>query len=344
MEKIDLRSDTVTMPTQEMRRAMSHAEVGDDVYGEDPTVNELEELGARMTGKEAGLFVASGTMGNQVAVLTHTQRGDEVICEAEAHIYYYEVAGISVIAGVQARTLPSVKGILSAETIEAAIRPQDVHQPRTGLICLENTHNRAGGTCYPMETLLAIHKMAERRRIPIHMDGARLFNAAVSQGVPVHRIAACVDSVQFCLSKGLCAPVGTLVVGTKEFITRARKYRKMLGGGMRQAGIIAAAGVVALHSMVDRLEEDHANAKLLAEKIADMGFQIDLSTVQSNIVIFDVSRMGLKAVELQEKLKSAGVLVSLFGEYRVRMVTHHGITAAHVRQVAEILSALKQKA
>jgi threonine aldolase len=344
LEKIDLRSDTVTVPTNTMREAMHRAEVGDDVYGEDPTVNALESLGARMTGKEAGLFVASGTMGNQVAVLAHTQRGDEVICETEAHIYYYEVAGLSVLAGVQARTIPAVKGILSAETIEAAIRPQDIHQPRTSLICLENTHNRAGGTCYPLETLQAIRKMADKRQIPIHMDGARLFNAAVAQNVKVDRIAGTVDSVQFCLSKGLCAPVGTLVVGSKDFITRARRYRKMLGGGMRQAGIIAAAGIVALESMVDRLAEDHENARMLAEKIAEMGFNIDLSTVQTNIVIFDVSRTGMKAADLQQRLKQAGVLVSLFGDYRVRMVTHHGITAGHVRQVADILAALKQKA
>jgi threonine aldolase len=283
-------------------------------------------------------------MGNQVAVLAHTQRGDEVICETEAHIYYYEVAGLSVLAGVQARTIPAVKGILSAETIEAAIRPQDIHQPRTSLICLENTHNRAGGTCYPLETLQAIRKMADKRQIPIHMDGARLFNAAVAQNVKVDRIAGTVDSVQFCLSKGLCAPVGTLVVGSKDFITRARRYRKMLGGGMRQAGIIAAAGIVALESMVDRLAEDHENARMLAEKIAEMGFNIDLSTVQTNIVIFDVSRTGMKAADLQQRLKQAGVLVSLFGDYRVRMVTHHGITAGHVRQVADILAALKQKA
>lgn len=344
MEKIDLRSDTVTTPTNVMREAMQRAEVGDDVYGEDPTVNKLEALGARMTGKEAGLFVASGTMGNQVAVLAHTQRGDEVICESEAHIYYYEVAGLSVLAGVQTRTIPAVKGILSAETIEAAIRPQDIHQPRTSLICLENTHNRAGGTCYPLETLQAIRNMAERRQIPVHMDGARLFNAAVAQNVKVDRIAGEVDSVQFCLSKGLCAPVGTLVVGSRDFITRARRYRKMLGGGMRQAGVIAAAGIVALQSMVDRLAEDHENARTLAGKIAEMGFNIDLSTVQTNIVIFDVSLMGMKAAELQEQLKQRGILVSLFGDYRVRMVTHHGITADHIRQVSDILAALKKKA
>jgi threonine aldolase len=340
MEIIDLRSDTVTQPTAEMRTAMFRAEVGDDVYGEDPTVIELEKLGARMTGKEAGLFVPSGTMGNQVAVLTHTQRGDEVICEADAHIYFYEVAGMSVLSGVQARTLPSVKGILSAETVEAAIRPRDIHQPRSSLICLENTHNRAGGTCYPLDTLAAIRKVADRHEISVHMDGARLFNAAVAQGVKADKIAQYADSIQFCLSKGLCAPVGSLIVGRAEFIAKARRYRKLLGGGMRQAGILAAAGIIGLQSMVDRLAEDHANARLLAESLATVGFSVDLSTVQTNIVIFDVSRMGLKAADFAAKLKKIGILASVFGEYRIRMVTHYGISEAEIKQVADTLRRL----
>jgi len=343
MQIIDLRSDTVTQPTAEMREAMFRAEVGDDVYGEDPTVLELEKTGARMTGKEAGLFVPSGTMGNQIAVLTHTQRGDEMICEAEAHIYFSEVAGVAVLSGVQARTLPSVKGILSAETVEAAIRPKDIHQPRSGLICLENTHNRAGGTCYPLETLAAIRKVAERHKIPVHMDGARLFNAAVSQGVKAEIIAQYCDSVQFCLSKGLCAPVGTLIVGRADFIEKARRYRKMLGGGMRQAGVLAAAGIVGLRSMVDRLSEDHTNAKILAESLATVGLSIDLSTVQTNIVIFDVSRMGMKADEFAARLKTVGILASVFGEYRIRMVTHYGISGAEISQVMEILHRLLRK-
>ena len=343
MENIDLRSDTVTQPTAEMREAMFKAEVGDDVYGEDPTVNELEKLGAKMLGKEAALFVASGTMGNQVAVMTHTNKGDEVLCEAESHIYYYEVAGMSVLAGVQARTLPSMKGVLSAETLEAAIRPRDVHQPRTALICLENTHNRAGGTCYPLESLVAIRKVAERHEIPVHMDGARLFNAAVAQGVKVEKIAQYADSVQFCLSKGLCAPAGSLLVGRTEFISKARRYRKMLGGGMRQAGILAAAGIIGLQSMVERLAEDHGNAKLLAESLTEAGFAVDLSTVQTNIVIVDVSRMGVKAVDFAAKLKKQGVLVSIFGEYRIRMVTHNGITAVEIGKVLEILNRLLKK-
>ena len=343
MKMIDLRSDTVTLPTAQMREAMYRAEVGDDVYGEDPTLVELETLGARMTGKEAGLFVTSGTMGNQVAVLTHTQRGDEVICEAESHIFYSEVAGLAVLSGVQARTVPSIKGIMSAETIEAAIRPQDIHQPKTTLICLENSHNRAGGTCYSLDSLAAIRKMADRRKLPVHMDGARLFNAALAQGVTVDKITQYADTVQFCLSKGLCAPVGSLLVGPADFIARARRYRKMLGGGLRQAGILAAAGIVALQHMVDRLAEDHANAAKLAEAVASAGFAIDLSTVQTNIVIFDVSRMGVKAADFAAKLKKAGVLVSVFGEYRVRMVTHYGITAEDIATVTEILHRLLKK-
>jgi threonine aldolase len=343
MNLIDLRSDTVTQPTQQMRDAMYRAEVGDDVYGEDPTIIELEALGARMTGKEAGLFVASGTMGNQVAVMTHTNRGDEVICEAEAHIYFSEVAGLAVLSGVQARPLPSVKGILSAETIEAAIRQPDIHQPKSTLICLEDTHNRAGGTCYPLETLAAIRKVADRHKLPIHIDGARLFNAAVAQGVGVDKIAQYADSIQFCLSKGLCAPVGTLIVGKAEFIAHARRYRKMLGGGLRQAGILAAAGIIGLRYMVDRLSEDHANARHLAEELVTAGFAIDLSTVQTNIVIVDVSRMGVKAADFAVKLKKVGILASVFGEYRIRMVTHDGITAVEVNQVIDTLNRLLKK-
>ena len=343
MNMIDLRSDTVTKPTPEMREAMYRAEVGDDVYGEDPTITELESLGARMTGKEAGLFVTSGTMGNQVAVMTHTRRGDEIICDSEAHIFYSEVAGLAVLSGVQARTIPAVKGILSAETIEAAIRTEDIHQPSTSLICLENTHNRAGGTCYPLETLAAVRKVADRRKIPVHIDGARLFNAAVALGVPVDKITQYADTVQFCLSKGLCAPVGTIITGRSDFIAKARKYRKMLGGGMRQAGILAAAGIVGLTSMVDRLSEDHENARQLAEELASAGFSIDLSTVQTNIVMVDVSRMGVKAADFAAKLKKAGVLASVFGEYRIRMVTHHGITAVEIGTVVDTLNRLLKK-
>lgn len=340
---VDLRSDTVTMPTQAMRQAMFQAEVGDDVYREDPTVTALEELGAEMMGKEAGLFLTSGTMGNQVAAMTHTKKSDEIICEAEAHIYYYEVAGLACLSGAQVRPIVGERGILSAEMIRSWIRPVDVHAPDTGLICLENTHNRAGGTCYSLAGLEAIKQLAEKHSIPVHMDGARIFNAAVAQGVAAKEIARYADSVQFCLSKGLAAPVGSLLVGTRPFINQARRYRKMLGGGMRQAGIIAAAGILALTSMVDRLAEDHENARHLANGIADIGYAIDLATVQTNIVIFSVDGLKIDAPALVAALASDGVKASAFGERRVRMVTHLGIERPDIDYTLDILAKLRKQ-
>lgn len=340
MKIVDLRSDTVTKPTQEMRDAMYRAEVGDDVYGEDPTVIKLENLAANLTGKEAGLFVSSGTMGNQVAILTHTTKGDEVICEAEAHVYYYEVGGMVTLAGVQPRTIAAPRGILSAHAIAKAIRPNDIHQPQTSLICLENTHNRAGGTCYPLSSLRDIHALAQEKQVAIHIDGARIFNAAAAQDVAVSDIAQFADSVQFCVSKGLCAPVGSLLVGTREFIERARRYRKMVGGGMRQAGIIAAAGIVALTKMTGRLAEDHAHARKLAEAVANMGFGIDLATVETNIVIFDVSTKSLDVEHFVEELNRRGVKANQFGSTNVRLVTHYGITSEDIDYAIAVLAAL----
>lgn len=342
MRVVDLRSDTVTLPTQEMRDAMYRAEVGDDVYREDPTITALEELGAEMLGKEAGLFVTSGTMGNQLAAMTHTKKSDEIICEIESHIYYYEVAGLACISGAQGRPIVGDKGIFTASQVRGAIRMGgDVHIPDTGLICVENTHNRAGGTCYPLAELKAIKAVANEFEIPVHMDGARIFNAAVAQNVAVKEIAQYADTVQFCLSKGLVAPMGSLVVGPKDFIEKARRYRKMLGGGLRQAGIIAAAGIVALKKMVDRLADDHSNAKALGESLANLGFSIDMSTVQTNIVIFDVAPLGLKAAEFIEKLNTTGVKANAFGEYRVRMVTHYGIERDDIDYVAGVLAKIK---
>lgn len=337
MRIVDLRSDTVTLPTPAMRQAMYQAEVGDDVYREDPSIRKLEELAAEMTGKEAGLFVTSGTMGNQVAILTHTQKGDEVICEAEAHVYYYEVGGMVTLAGVQPRTIASPKGILTAETISQAIRADDIHQPPTSLICLENTHNRAGGTCYPLPVLQAIQELAKQRNIAVHMDGARIFNAAVAQKTSAQVIAQYVDSVQFCVSKGLCAPIGSLLVGKHAFIERARRYRKMLGGGMRQAGILAAAGIVALTQMVDRLAEDHDNAVYLAQAVADQGYGIDVTTVETNIVIFDISPFALSIEQFISDLNSRGIKANPFGTTKVRMVTHHGISRSDVTYAISIL-------
>lgn len=326
MKVVDLRSDTVTMPTREMRKAMYEAEVGDDVYGEDPTVRRLEELAAELTDKEAALFVTSGTMGNQLAAMTHTTSGDEIICEAQSHVYYYEVAGLAYLARIQARTLAGYNGHLAAKDVEQAIRAEDIHQPPTTLIWVENTHNRAGGTYYTPCQLSDIQQVAKRHEIKVHMDGARVFNAAIAQNLKVSDMTPYVDSVMFCLSKGLCAPIGSMLAGSKEFITKARRNRKLLGGGLRQAGILAAAGIVALETMVDRLAEDHRNAKLLAEAIANMNVNIDLSTVQTNIVLFDVKRQRITAKELAARLAAKGIKVSEFGEYKVRMVTHHGIT------------------
>ena len=258
---VDLRSDTVTTPTPEMRRAMAEAEVGDDVFMEDPTVLRLEALAAERLGKEAALFVTSGTQGNQVSLMAHTQRGDEIILDENCHIFNYEVAALAVLSAVQARTLRGRHGILDPADVRDAIRPPNIHYPRNSLICLETTHNRGGGAVYPLETLQEIRRIATEHGLAVHLDGARLFNACVAMGVPAKEVAAQADSVTFCLSKGLGAPVGSVVTGSREFIDKARRARKMLGGGMRQAGVIAAAGIVALETMVERLREDHENAR-----------------------------------------------------------------------------------
>jgi len=283
---IDLRSDTVTKPTQAMRDAMAVAEVGDDVYGEDPTVIRLQELAAKMLGKEAGLFVVSGTMGNQVAIMTHTQRGDELITEAESHIFYYEVGDIAALSGVQARQVPGKRVIMDPDDVNHAIRDSsNIHFPRTSLIVLENTHNRGGGKVWPIEYVREIAGIAHERGIAVHMDGARIFNASVASGIAPDVWASYADSVMFCLSKGLCAPVGSMLVGSRDFIDRARKNRKRLGGGLRQAGILAAAGIVALETMVDRLAEDHANAKLLADELARLGYGSDPAEAETNMAM-----------------------------------------------------------
>ncbi len=261
---VDLRSDTVTRPTPEMYEAMANAKLGDDVLGDDPTVTELEALAAKMTGKEAGLFVPSGTMGNQIALASHCNRGDAIIVEEEAHILYYEVGASALLAGVVSWTLPSVRGAMDPEQIERRIRKADLHTPGTSLICLENTHNRAGGAIVPIDAMREYRAVADRHEIKIHLDGARVFNASVALGVPVGYITEHVDSVNFCLSKGLRSPIGSVLCGTQELIDKGRIWRKRLGGGMRQAGILAACGIVSLTQMVDRLADDHARAKRLA--------------------------------------------------------------------------------
>ncbi|WP_163970478.1 low-specificity L-threonine aldolase [Oceanobacillus halotolerans] len=332
---IDLRSDTVTKPTREMRQAAFDAPVGDDVYNEDPTLIELEETAAQMLGKEAAMFVPSGTQGNQIAVLTHCQPGEEIILEADSHIFFYEGASISAFAGVQPRTINGENGTMDPKAIEAALRVDDIHQPETSLICLENTHNRAGGAIVPLENMKEIYQLASSQHIPVHLDGARIFNASVATGISVKEYATYTDSVQFCLSKGLGAPVGSIIAGTKEFIKKARKWRKRLGGGLRQAGIIAAPGLVALQTMVDRLEEDHTNASLLATGLGEIeGLTVE-NSVDTNIVLINTEKAGLSANAFLDRLKEQGVLAVPFGPNTVRFTTHFDVSTDEVKTAIE---------
>lgn len=324
MEKwIDLRSDTVTQPTQEMREAMYHAQVGDDVYGDDPTMNELERKAAEMLGKEAALFMASGTMGNAVAVMSHIQRGNEVILSDTAHIVAHEVGGAAVLSQAFIRTLHFKDGLFDAEQIRAAIRDRsNIHYPYTGLICVEEP--LATGKVVPLERLQQVYQMAKEENIPVHMDGARIFNAATALGVDVKEIAACTDSVMFCLSKGLCAPVGSMLVGSKEYIERARRNRKMLGGGMRQCGFLAAAGLIALEVMTKRLQEDHDNAKYMAQRLQKMpGVTLDMNSVEINMVFFKLDAPKEVIDSLPEKMLEAGVKINGIEDGEFRFVTTH---------------------
>ncbi len=338
---IDLRSDTVTLPGEAMRRAIYEAKLGDDVYGEDPSVNRLQELAAEMIGKEAAMLVPSGTMGNQVAVLTHTKPGTEVIMEADSHIYYYEAAAASVFAGIQPRPLQGYRGSLSAELVEWAIRQDDIHLPPTSLICLENTHNRAGGKVVPLQDMKAVYEIAKRHDLPVHLDGARIFNASIASKVPVKEFTACSTSVQFCLSKGLGAPVGSILAGPSAFIEEARRWRKRLGGGMRQAGIIAAAGIIALETMIERLAEDHANARLLAEGLAALkGIDFDPDDVDTNIVIVKPTAMSVRRLGLE--LEKRGILTVVIEPDRVRFTTSKEVNSTDIEKtiiaVKEVLA------
>jgi threonine aldolase len=335
MEYIDLRSDTVTQPTPEMREAMAKAEVGDDVYGDDPTVNRLQEMAAEMTGHEAGLFVASGTMGNLAAVLAHCQRGDEVILGKEAHTYRYEAGGVSVLGGVHSCQLPNQPdGSIALDDIEGAIRADDPHQPITRLIALENTHNRCGGTYQSVAYTRQVAEFAHARGLKVHLDGARAFNAATALGVNVRELTAPVDSVTFCLSKGLSAPVGSVLCGSQEFIKKAHRARKLLGGGMRQAGVLAAAGIVALEKMVPRLGEDHVRARTLAEGLSEnRALILDAGTPATNMVFMNLAEdVPMSATEVAEKMKARGVLVGAAGARRFRLVTHYWIDDESVEQ------------
>ena len=327
---VELRSDTFTLPTESMRKAMATAEVGDDVWDEDPTIHRLQERAAEMVGKEASLFVPSGTMGNLCALLSHTEPGEEVLVEGESHIFHSEVAGASVVGGLQLRPLETQDGRLQPEQVRAAIREPDIHQPRTGLLCLENTHNRRGGTCLSPKQTAAVSDVAHDAGFPVHLDGARVFNAAVAQGINVRQLTGPVDSVMFCLSKGLSAPVGSMLAGSRDFIERSRRMRKMLGGGMRQAGVLAAAGLCALDEMVDCLAEDHRNARRLGEGLQGLpGIAIDLARVETNMVFGDC-QPPLTAAAFIDRCRQAGVLLDQASLYRWRMVTHRGVTADDV--------------
>jgi threonine aldolase len=327
VDYIDLRSDTVTKPTDEMREAMALAEVGDDVYGEDPTARRLQERAAEMFGKEAALFVPSGSMGNQIAVRLHTQPGQEVIVEELSHMFNMEMAGMAVISGALAHPIRCADGIMDWESIEEAIRPRSSYFAQTGLIAVENTQNLAGGTVMSFERMQDIAERAHRVGLPVHLDGARIFNAAIVLRRDVAEIASLFDSVMFCLSKGLCAPVGSMIVGSKALIERAVPVRRMLGGGMRQVGVLAAAGLVALEKMTARLEEDHRNAKLLARGLAELrGIKIDAERVQTNILVFDIAGTGQTTTELSTKLKERGVLANGISTREMRMVIHKDVS------------------
>jgi threonine aldolase len=335
---IDLRSDTVTRPTLEMRAAMAAAEVGDDVYGEDPTVNLLERRAAEVFGREAALFVPTGTMGNQVAIRLLTHPGEEVIAEARAHILDYEMATTAVFSGCLIRAVPTESGVLAWKDIEPAISDYGGFKAATGLIEIENTANLAGGVCTPLEVLEEIWNGAKAHKLPCHLDGARIFNAAVALGVDVKALTRGFDTVMFCLSKGLGAPVGSMLVGSAELMSRARIFRKALGGGMRQVGVLAAAGLIALEEGPKRLNEDHANARLLAESLAHTeGVLIDLDSVETNIVVFRLAE-GRSAAELVARLKTRGVLTNALGHDLVRLVTHRDVSRDDCIDAAEVLT------
>ncbi|WP_283152676.1 low-specificity L-threonine aldolase [Guptibacillus hwajinpoensis] len=323
---IDLRSDTVTKPNEQMRKAMYEAEVGDDVYGEDPTVNRLEQIAAETLGKEAALFVTSGTQGNQMAGLVHCQPGQEVIMESQAHLFLYEAAALSAFAGVQIKTIDGNRGAMNPNDVEAAIRGDDIHQPETGLICIENTHNKAGGAIVPLENMEQIYQLSRKHQIPVHLDGARLFNASVAAQIPVKEFAKYTDSVQFCLSKGLGAPVGSMIAGSSEFIRKARKWRKRLGGGLRQAGVLAAPGIIALEENVKHLDEDHENAKYLADGLQNMDGIVLVNQVDTNILLIDITETKHSNENFIHLLKEHGVLAGAFGPNVIRFVTNNGIT------------------
>ena len=339
---VDLRSDTITLPTVAMRAVMAEAEVGDDVFGDDPTVTRLEETVAAVLGKEAAVFVPSGTMANQIALRTHTEPGDEVLIEAQAHIYYYEAGAPAALSGVMCRCLQGHRGVFNGADVQAALRPPDQHFARTRLVCIENTHNRGGGSLWPFESLVEVAKVARSNGLAMHLDGARLWNAAVATGIAEHTFASLFDSVSVCFSKGLGAPVGSALAGTKAFIARARRFRKMFGGGMRQAGILAAAALHAIEHHRARLAEDHLHARLLAEGLARLpGVEIDPATVQTNIVMFRMT--GGDAPGWVARFNAAGVRMLPTGPDTIRAVANLNVSRADIdrglRLIAGVLAA-----
>ena len=342
---IDLRSDCVTLPTPAMLGAISEADLGDDVFGEDPTVNCLEAVAAERVGKEDALFVPSGTMGNLAALLTHCDRGDEAIMGDQAHTFLFEAGGSAALGGIHPRTIPNqADGTLDLADIEGAVRPDDVHHPRTRVICLENTHNRCGGVPLKPKYVDAVGELAKKHGLVVHLDGARVFNAAVALGVEPRDLTRSVDSVQFCLSKGLSAPVGSMLCGTRGFVGEARRWRKMLGGGMRQAGVLAAAGLVALDEMVDRLAEDHANARRLAEGLTVLdAFHVDLGSVQTNIVVWRLKGDATNTSSVAQMLAERGVKVLPFGGPMLRAVTHRGVTAKDIEEALDVFSEVTER-
>jgi len=339
MKIIDIRSDTVTMPTPEMRKVMAEADVGDDVYHEDPTINRLEEKGAELMGKEEGIFMPSGTMANACAIMGHCRRGDEVLCGQGAHSFFYETGAGPALAGAQFYTLPG-GGMFTAGDMKKAVKPLHFHFPRTSLVCVENTMNKAGGRLWDQDEVDLIVKTAHELNLKAHLDGARIFNAQTASGTPAARLARGFDSVSFCLSKGLGAPVGSVLCGSAEFIHDARRWRKMCGGGMRQAGILAAAGLYALENNVDRLKDDHALAKKFARALADIpAVEIDLDTVETNIFGFFVPE-NIEALDVQEKLKEKGVLINILSEHEIRVVTHMNLSEEDVDEAVDIIKSV----
>jgi len=333
---IDLRSDTVTKPSKAMREAMANAEVGDDVFGEDPTVNKLQETVASLLGKEKALFVPSGCMSNQLALKAHTEMGDEVIMEQDAHMFNYETAAPSIMSAVQVKTIPGVRGVFHAEELPPHIRPALYYMPRTRVICVENTHNRAGGAIFPIEEIKKLSQFCKEREIIFHLDGARLWNASVATGIPVKEWAQYFDSVSVCFSKGLGAPVGSTICGTKEFITKAHKWRKVFGGGMRQSGIIAAGALYAVHHNIERLKEDHDKAKYFSQALSEIkGFDIDLESVQTNIVLVDVTKSGKTPQEVIAVMKDQGILISAGTFTKFRALMHLDVSMEQVKFAAE---------